>query len=304
VLRRLLLPTATLVALALPGAASAASWAPADDATVRPGSETRTDGSGQCTSNFVFENGGDVLIGQAAHCAGTGEATETDGCDAASLPLGTKVDVEGAEARGELVYSSWLEMQRRGETDAGACAANDFALIRLDPSDAAKVNPSIPFWGGPTALGADDADTGQAVFSYGNSSLRLGLETLKPKAGLHLGRSNGGWTHEIATLTPGVPGDSGSAVLAADGRALGTLSTLALAPVPGTNGVGDLGREVAYARTAAGFSGLQLAVGTEPFRASDPARTARELATRLQKDGGSVLDGSLITRALGVVGVN
>ncbi|CAB4915579.1 unannotated protein [freshwater metagenome] len=301
-LRRLLLPATTLVALALPGAASAADWAPVADATIRPGSETRTDGSGQCTSNFVFENGGDVLLGQAAHCAGTGEATETDGCDAASLPLGTKVAVEGAEHRGEIVYSSWVEMQRRDEPDADTCAGNDFALIRLDPRDAPKVNPSVPFWGGPTALGADDADAGEAVYSYGNSSLRLGLQTLKPKVGLHLGRDLGGWSHQVATLTPGVPGDSGSAVLSADGRALGTLSTLSLAPVPGTNGVGDLAREVGYARTTTGFAGLELATGTEPFRAPDPERTARELAARLQQDVGSVLDGSLVGKVLGVVG--
>lgn len=301
--RRLLLPTtAALVALALPTGASAA-WADPDDATIRPGSQTATEGSGQCTSNFVFENGSDVLIGQAAHCAGTGEATDTDGCDATTLPLGTKVDVEGAQHRGELVYSSWVEMQRRGETDADACAANDFALVKLDPRDAATVNPSIPFWGGPTALAAEDAVAGQAVHSYGNSGLRLGLETLKPKVGLHLGRQSGGWTHQIATLTPGVPGDSGSAVLSADGRALGTLSTLALAPIPGSNGVGDLGREVGYARAAAGFSALQLAIGTEPFKASDPARTARELASRLQKDGGSVVSGALIGRALSFVGL-
>ena len=300
--RRLLLPTAALVVLALPAGASAA-WAPPGDATIRPGSQTATEGSGQCTSNFVFENGGDVLIGQAAHCAGTGEATDTDGCDATALPLGTKVDVEGAEHRGELVYSSWTEMQRRGETDAGTCAANDFALVQLDARDVAKVNPSMPFWGGPTALGADDAAAGQAVFSYGNSGLRLGLELLKPKAGLHLGRANAGWTHEIATLTPGVPGDSGSAVLSADGRALGTLSTLALAPVPGTNGVGDLGREVAYARGTAGFSGLELAVGTEPFEASDPARTAREIAARVQTDAAAAASGKLVQRALSFVGL-
>lgn len=301
-LRRLLPSTAVLVALALPAGASAA-WADPDEATIRPGSQTVTEGSGQCTSNFVFENGDDVLIGQAAHCAGTGEATHTDGCDATTLPLGTKVDVEGAEHRGELVYSSWVAMQQRDETDPDACAANDFALVRLDPRDAAKANPSIPFWGGPTALGADDADAGQAVFSYGNSSLRLGLETLKPKAGLHLGRDLGGWSHGVVTLTPGVPGDSGSAVLSADGRAPGTLSTLSLLPVPGTNGVGDLEREVGYARDTAGFADLDLAVGTEPFEAADPARTTREIAARTQADVGAIAGGRIVSRALGVLGL-
>ncbi|MCW2567634.1 MAG: hypothetical protein JWN54_1731, partial [Mycobacterium sp.] len=34
---------------------------------------------------------GTVYLGQAAHCAGTGAATETNGCTAASRPLGTPV---------------------------------------------------------------------------------------------------------------------------------------------------------------------------------------------------------------------
>ena len=42
------------------------------------------------------------------------------------------------------------------------------------------------------------------------------------------------------------------------------LSTVALAPLAGSNGVGDLSRELAYAR-AHGLSDLQVANGTEPF---------------------------------------
>jgi hypothetical protein len=53
-------------------------------------------------------------------------------------------------------------------------------------------------------------------------------------------------------------------LLNASGQALGVLSTVALAPLTGSNGVGDLGRELAYAR-AHGFPGLALANGTEPF---------------------------------------
>ena len=49
------------------------------------------------------------------------------------------------------------------------------------------------------------------------------------------------------------------------GQAIGTLSTLQVLPLPGTNGVGDLSNELAYAR-ANGFGGLQLVPGTRPFR--------------------------------------
>ncbi|MDQ3885555.1 MAG: serine protease, partial [Actinomycetota bacterium] len=119
---------ALLVAALLPASASAEpSFAPADEATVHPGVITTTEGGGSCTSNFVFTNGTDVFLGQAAHCAGTGLPTEFNGCMAESVPLGTPVEVEGASQPGTLVYSSWLAMQANGETDTNACMFNDFA---------------------------------------------------------------------------------------------------------------------------------------------------------------------------------
>ena len=225
--------------------------------------QTFTDGA-QCTANFVFFDATDIYIGQAAHCAGTGGATETDGCDSGSLPLGTPVEVDGASAPGTLVYSSWLTMQARNETDANTCAYNDFALIKLDAADHDTVNPSVPFYGGPVSLGATTT-LGTKVYSYGNSGLRFGLSTLSPKEGYSLGQDAGGWTHDVYTVTPGVPGDSGSAFLSADGAALGTLSTVAVLPFPASNGVGDLSHELDYAERFGGIGGLQLALGTEPF---------------------------------------
>jgi hypothetical protein len=250
-------------ALAVAGPAGAApTWAPAESATVHPGVQTFTDG-GQCTANFIFYDASDIYIGQAAHCAGTGAATDTNGCDAGSLPLGTPVEVTGASRPGTLTYSSWIAMQRAGETDANRCDYNDFALVRLDPADHGKVNPSIPFWGGPTGMVATVA-SGAKVLSYGNSSLRGGVTQLSPKEGVSLGQSGGGWTHSVFTVTPGIPGDSGSAFIDKQGRAFGTLSTLAIAPLAGSNGVGDLSRELAYA--ASHGASVTLANGTEAFR--------------------------------------
>ena len=253
------------VAAVAPAAASAApAWAPASSATVHPGVQTFTD-SGQCTANFVFFDASDIYIGQAAHCSGTGAATDTNGCDAGSLPLGSSVEVNGASRPGTLAYSSWITMQQRGETDANTCDYNDFALVRLDPADHGKVNPSIPHWGGPNALGATTA-LRDKVYSYGNSSLRFGVTQTSPKEGYSLGQSGGGWTHQVYTLTPGIPGDSGSAFLSKTGAALGTLSTVAIAPATGSNGVGDLQREFDYMR-ANGGPAAELALGTEPFKA-------------------------------------
>src|SRR5680860_1049761 len=266
------LATAGLVVTTSP--AEAAEWAPADSATITPGVQMYTEGA-QCTANFVYTDGaGSAYVGYAAHCAGTGAATDTNGCDAGSLPLGTKVDfVEGGAfpvggttvGSGTLAYSSWLSMQQAGTTDPIACDYNDFALVKVDAADVGKVNPSIPFWGGPTGTNTAGSPVGERVYSYGNSSLRGGVEALSPKTGASLGTSGGGWTHPVYTVTPGIPGDSGSAFLDAQGRALGVLSTVAIAPLPASNGVGDLRHELAFARKHSGIAGLHLVRGTKAF---------------------------------------
>jgi hypothetical protein len=234
-------------ALALAGTAAAApTWAPAATAPIHPGVQTVTDG-GQCTANFIYF-----------------EATETNGCDSGSLPLGTQVDVDGASRPGTLAYNSWITMQAVGETDENTCQFNDLALVRLDPADQGSVNPSIPFWGGPTGV-TDTVPANSKVLSYGNSSLRAGIEQLSPKEGIQLSQDSGGWNHNVFTVSPGIPGDSGSAFIDKQGHAFGVLSTLQIAPLAGSNGVGDVAREVAYMR-AHGGPQATLATGTEPFR--------------------------------------
>lgn len=241
-------------------------WADPAQATITPGVQMVTDG-GQCTANFVFERitetQREVHLGYAAHCAANGESTQTNGCEVGSLPLGTPVEIEGATQPGTLSYSSWGAMVNRDETDANRCAYNDFALVRIDPADLDLVNPTVPTIGGPRALGGATA-FGEAVHSYGNSSLRLGIDLLSPKTGTSLGTSGDGWTHTVYTVTPGVPGDSGSGFLDSDGDAFGVLSTLALAPLAGSNGVSDLRQALDYAN-AGTSDDWTLAPGTEPF---------------------------------------
>jgi hypothetical protein len=264
-------------ALAAAAPASAApTWAPADTAQIHPGTMMYTEGA-QCTGNFVFTDASaNVYVGYAAHCAGTGAATDTDGCLSNSLPLGTKVTFneggslisEGTQVgSGTLVYSSWDTMDKIGTTDANTCAYNDFALVKVAAADVSKVNPSVPFWGGPTGIDTDGTAAGDRVYTYGNSSLRAGLEPLSPHTGISLGdnAADGGWSHPLYTVTPGIPGDSGSGFLSADGSAIGVLSTLGLAPLPASNNIGDLAKELAFAQQHSGISGLQLVNGTEPF---------------------------------------
>jgi hypothetical protein len=279
------LATAGVAALGSPAQAAphakktsvtAQTWAPAGTAKIHPGTMMYTEGA-QCTANFVYTDGaGNTYVGYAAHCAGTGAATDTDGCLAQSLPLGTRVTfVEGGSlltegttlGSGTLANSSWLTMPQNGEVDAPTRAYNHLALVKVDAADVGKVNPSVPVWGGPVGIDTDGTAAGDTVYSYGNSSLRAGITQLSPKQGISLGdaAADAGWSHPVYTLTPGVPGDSGSGFLDDQGRALGVLSTLAIAPLAGSNGVGDLNNELRYAQAHSGIAGLALVPGTEAF---------------------------------------
>jgi hypothetical protein len=51
------------------------------------------------------------------------------------------------------------------------------------------------------------------------------------------------------------------------GQAIGVLSTVQLAPLAGSNGVGDISKEIAYMHANSSFSGANLVPGTEAFNA-------------------------------------
>jgi hypothetical protein len=71
------------------------------------------------------------------------------------------------------------------------------------------------------------------VLSYGNSSLRLGVTQLSPKEGTSLGATGGGWTHQVYTVSPGVPGHRSPGA----GR---SAQHAAARPLAGANGVSDV----------------------------------------------------------------
>src|SRR5205814_8125944 len=133
-----------------------------------------------------------------------------------------------------------------------------------------SVNPSVPVWGGPKALGQATLQTGQRIYSYGNSELRLGLTQLSPNTGISNGDSGSGWNHGMTMVTPGIPGDSGSGLLDANGNAAGVLSTVGISlPDGATNNFGDLARELDYLHAhEASFAGVQLVQGTVAFNGS------------------------------------
>jgi hypothetical protein len=231
---------------------------------IHPGDQTYTNG-GQCTANFIFNDGSNTYIGQAAHCSSTGSNTDTNGCTTQSLPLGTPVTILGANHPGSLAYNSWIAMQAAHETDANTCAYNDLALVKIDPADAGLVSPNIPHWGGPVGLNTAGTASGDSVYSYGNSIIRLGITALSPKFGISNGDDGGGWTHVVTTVSPGIPGDSGSAFLDANGNALGDLSTLSVG-IPGgvQNNVSDLNHELNWMHSHGGPA-ANLVLGTAAF---------------------------------------
>lgn len=238
-------------------------WAPEASASIHPGVMLFTNGS-QCTANFVFTDGANVYLGTAAHCFAAGRTMETNGCAVPSLPLGTTVEIGGAARLGTLAYSSWLTMQAGRERSGRVCFYNDFALVRIDPVDAGRVNPTVPHWGGPEGLKAGDAPAMSQLYGYGNSALRGGSRLLSPRSGVSLGTTGGGWTHPAYTITPGIPGDSGGAMLDASGMAGGVLSTITLWPLALSNNFTDLRLALDYA-TAHGGPDVSLVEGTRPF---------------------------------------
>ena len=126
--------------------------------------------------------------------------------------------------------------------------------------------PFRPRLGWATGIDTDGSAAGDEVFTYGNSSLRGGLSELSPDTGVNLGddAADGGWSHPY-TVSPGIPGDSGSGFLSEGGKAIGVLSTLGLAPLPASNNIGDLAKELAFATKHSGIKGLRLTQGTEAF---------------------------------------
>ncbi|MCW2857692.1 MAG: hypothetical protein JWR52_3307 [Marmoricola sp.] len=146
-----------LVVLAAAPTDAARAWAPEATATITPGVQMYT-GDAQCTGNFVFrDRAGHVYVGYAAHCAGRGQDTDTNGCTTPTNPVGTKVDfVTGGNflfagttvGTGRLAYTSWGTMQRLKTRNANRCAYNDFALVRVDRASVWKVNPTVPGFGG------------------------------------------------------------------------------------------------------------------------------------------------------------
>jgi hypothetical protein len=250
-------------ATAAPAANPAANpAAPAPPSGIGPGAVTETPGAGICTAGFLFRGGGRTFLGQAAHCAGTGPDTETDGCTSSTLRPGAPVIVRGARGPvgGVLAYSSWTAMQDGGETDRDTCAANDFALVALPAG--ATVASTLPVLGGPTGIRATAPVPGATVHGLAVPERPVDRPgTIAPGRG---DGDDGGWLHTVRTAIPGTPGESGGPLVDDRGAALGILSGMEAGGGRRLEYT-DLARAAAYARTHGAPADLELVPGTAPF---------------------------------------
>lgn len=225
-----------LVPLAAPALAEGAGWPPLASAQVRPGMQAFSS-VGQCTSNFVYTSpdNATLYIGLAAHCVGG---------------VGERVTFQGVnfDAQGTVAYTSWAYT-----------STHDFALVRIDDADRDLVHPAVVHFGGPTGLAnSQTTATGDKVISHGASGLRpFASGPTSWKEGYLLSR--GQWQSSIYTVTPGIFGDSGSAVMLADGSAHSVLVTISYAG--GTNGVTNLDKALDFARS----KGVDARVATWPL---------------------------------------
>jgi hypothetical protein len=185
---------------------SHAWWVPWMDAAaldiphgIRPGAWLQL-GNSYCTASFVVQDGaGNLYLTTAGHC------TQAVG-QRIAVKQGTAVAAAG----------QWLEF---GTLVARWPGWLDAALIRIDADKVHLVDPTIPGWGGPqgvaTARPADALHYGWGWVTWQEHQNRCRTAAVD---------SWGSSVWWIRTDTYGGGGDSGSAVMARDGMALGILN--------------------------------------------------------------------------------
>jgi hypothetical protein len=160
-----------------------------------------------CTANFIYTDGSSKYIGTARHCVDEVGQTVTMQVDTTTLAdVGTVVK------------------HTSGDGEPG----NDFSLIRIDPAIEQKwgVNPAMPVVGGPNGV-YDACAVGEPLKYYGHG-YGVAVSQGKPEGGIATQWFADGYNWEGV----GAPGDSGSGVLTADGRAAGDFTHLIILSPP------------------------------------------------------------------------
>ena len=190
------------------------AWAPADTAAIHPGVQMYTEGA-QCTAQLRLHRRRRQRLRRLRRALRRHRAaTDTNGCDVDSLPLGTPVTFQGGSpGQRRAQVGAAPSPTPPGSPCSGRRDRREHLRLQRPRAgegrrrDVSKVNPSIPFWGGPIGINTDGTAAGDRVYTYGNSSLRGGIERSRPNTGISLGddAADGGWTHPVYTVTPASP---------------------------------------------------------------------------------------------------
>lgn len=178
---------------------------------VRPGAVVETK-VGLCTLNFLFTApDGERFIGTAGHCilGGDSELAGDNGGEK-TWAKGTGPEAKDSKGHriGEFAYAVLQDPK-------------DFSLIRLDPG--VQASPEMCNFGGPTGINSDISDGPRTLEYWGNG---IGIGTAVPaRSAVALGFPN---ADHVYALGLALPGDSGSAVITEDGRAVGVLVTVGI----------------------------------------------------------------------------
>lgn len=170
--------------------------------------------SDTCTGGFIFRKGNRFALGTAGHCAELGSKVS-----AYVLPPDATAMPPGLYVIGEVILS----------TGTGAAAGSDFALIRINKELNAWVDPEMPFWGGPSGPHTGTAPTAVLYVGHGlatgmGGAPRVGYaDKFEPTVFSFVGSSG--------------PGDSGGAILSADGRAVGSQTHMYPPQSPSSPGI-------------------------------------------------------------------
>lgn len=231
---RLAALVAVLGVFAAAAGLTAAARAACDGA--RPGAAVITNDTTLCTLNFVFRGRHHrTYIGTAGHCVPDAAGNELEGEHTWPKRSGPVAKDSDGHLLGHYAFAI-LKGQR------------DISMIRLSKSVTA--NPAMCAWGGPTGINADITHSTVQLHFYGNGTL-IG-DLVHARTLTAFGMPDSDVVHSDGLISPG---DSGSGVISADGRAVGVLVTLGIHDGPGgfgLNGITRLPPQIPIAEQAMG----------------------------------------------------
>lgn len=161
----------------------------------------------------MFKKGKRFALGTAGHCADVGATVSAYVRPPASTGL-----PPGLYVIGNVILSS----------GTGAPVGSDFALIRIHKEFNSWVDPQMPFWGGPSGAFAGSAPTPVVYVGHGLATGAGGAP--------RIGYADRFDRNTFAFVGASGPGDSGGAILSADGRAVGDQTHTYLPALPSAAG--------------------------------------------------------------------